>query len=332
MNIAMKKMKAIVATAYGGPDVLEVTEVRKPLPKAHEVLIKIDATSITAAGATMRKGTPFIGRIFTGLIKPNIRIPGTDLAGTIEAVGESVTRFEIGDKVMAETDMNFGSYAEYICMPEDSLIVHKPENMSSEQATGVLDGACTALGFLNDLIQLKKGQKVLINGASGSIGSAAIQLCKFYGTDVTGVTSTKNKALVKDIGADHVLDYTKNELEKSTEKFDVLFDTVGTLTYSKAKKHLKPNGICLTPVLHFSTFLNLIFVSPLSKRKLKFYATGLRNKEKRMKDLKLVQELLKQNKLIPVLDRVYLFHQIQSAHRYVDTGRKRGNVVLKVNI
>jgi len=178
-------------------------------------------------------------------------------------------------------------------------------------------------------VKIKEGQKILINGASGSIGTAAIQLAKQFGAEVTGICSAKNKALVKDIGADKVLDYKKRELQKSYELFDVIFDTVGKLSYSNAKKNLKPNGVYLTPVMDFSTLLSLLFVSPFSKKKLKFCATGMRKQELRMKDLIQVKDLIKEEKISPVMDRVYPFEQIQEAHSYVDTGRKRGNVVVR---
>lgn len=324
-------MKAVITEKYGDPSVLKIQNIDKPIPKANEVLIKINATSITAASTFMREGKPYLGRLFTGLTKPKIKTPGTDLSGVIEAVGADVTNFIVGDEVMAETGLNCGAYAEYICLATDELIVHQPEDMSSEEATGILDGACTALAFFTDQVQIKPGQKVLINGASGSIGTAAVQLAKHYGAEVTGVCSGKNKALVRDLGADKVLDYTKNELENSTEKFDAVFDTVGKLSYPKSRKHLSTKGVFLTPVLQFSTLWQMLFISPFSKKKLKFAATGIRKKEERMRDLIQVRDMLASKKLITIIDRVYPLNEIQEAHAYVDTGRKRGNVVLSMN-
>ncbi|MDG1332321.1 MAG: NAD(P)-dependent alcohol dehydrogenase [Crocinitomicaceae bacterium] len=322
-------MKAVIANKYGGPEVLRVTEVAKPTPKSDEVLIKINATSITAASTFMRLGTPYFGRLFIGLTKPKIKTPGTDLSGTVEAIGSKVTNFKVGDQVMAETGLECGAYAEYICLPFHALMVHQPEDISSEEATGIIDGACTALAFFTDQVQLKPGQKVLINGASGSIGTAAVQLAKNFGAEVTGVCSTKNKALVKDLGADKVLDYTKNELEQSSEKFDVIFDTVGKMSYSDSKKHLVKKGVFMTPTLTFGILLQLLLVSPFSKKKLKFAATGIRKEEMRMRDLIKVRDLLASKKLTTVIDRVYSLEQIQDAHAYVDTGRKRGNVIVR---
>lgn len=324
-------MKVVIAERYGKPEVLQIKNVEKSTPKSNEVLIKIKATSITAASTFMREGTPYFGRLFVGLTKPKVKTPGTDLSGIIEAVGSDVKNFKVGDEVMAETGLNCGAYAEYICLSSDELIVKKPKNVSYEEATGILDGACTALAFFTDQVKIKDGQKVLINGASGSIGTAAIQLAKQFGAEVTGVCSTKNKALVKDLGADKVLDYNKGELQKSIETFDVIFDTVGKLSYSKAKRNLNSNGIYLTPVLSLSALLNMLFVSPFTKKKLKFAATGMRNHESRMRDFIQIRDMLASEKLTTIIDRIYPFEHIQDAHGYVDTGRKRGNVIVTFN-
>ncbi len=321
-------MKSIIVKKYGGPEVLQIENVTKPIPKDNEVLIKINATSITGASTFMREGKPYFGRLFTGLIKPKVVTPGTDLSGMIHEIGSTVTKFHVGDVVMAETGLNCGAYAEYICLSEDDLIVLQPEDISPEEATGIIDGASTALAFFTDSVKIKKGQKILINGASGSIGTAAIQLAKHLGAEVTAVCSTKNKSLVSDLGADIVLDYTKNELQASKEKFDIIFDTVGKLSFRKSKSMLAKNGIFLTPVLTFSTLLSMLFVSPTGSKKLKFAATGIRNKESRMRDLIKVRELLASGKLQTIIDRVYSLDNIQEAHTYVDQGHKRGNVIL----
>lgn len=321
-------MKAVIAERYGKPEVLKIQNVEKPTPKSNEIRIQIKATSVTAASTFMREGKPYFGRLFVGLTRPKVKTPGTDLSGIVDAVGTDVKQFKVGDEVMAETGLNCGAYAEYICLASDELVVTKPTNVSHEEATGIQDGACTALAFFTDQVKIKTGQKVLINGASGSIGTAAIQLAKEFGAEVTGVCSAKNKALVKDLGADKVLDYSKGELEKSNEAFDVIFDTVGKIPYSNAKKNLTSNGVYLTPVLGFTTLLNMLFVSPFTKKKLKFAATGMRKHEQRMRDLVQVRDMLESEKLTTVIDRVYPFDQIQDAHRYVDTGRKRGNVIV----
>jgi NADPH:quinone reductase-like Zn-dependent oxidoreductase len=324
-------MKAIIVNAYGGPEVLKIENVDKPTPNSNEVLIKIGATAATRASVMMRTGTPYFGRLFTGISKPKVKTPGTDLAGVIEAVGSEVSNFKVGDKVMAGTTLKMGAYAEYICLPSDEMIVHQPENISPEEATGIMDGGVTALAFFTDQVTIKSGDKVLINGGSGSIGTAAIQLAKEFGAEVTAVCSGKNKSMVQELGADKVLDYTKNELEKSAELYDVVFDTVGKMSYSKTKKHMRSNGVFLTPVMEMNTLLSMLFVSPFSKKKLKFAATGLRKLDRRLKDLKVIQELLATNKLKTVIDKVYSLEQIQDAHTYVDSGRKRGNVIISMN-
>ncbi|MEM7040701.1 MAG: NAD(P)-dependent alcohol dehydrogenase, partial [Bacteroidota bacterium] len=216
-------------------------------------------------------------------------------------------------------------------LPEDDLIVHQPVHLSAEEATGILDGGCTALAFFTDSVQLQKGQKVLINGASGSIGTAAIQLAKHFGAEVTAVCSTKNKALVRDLGADKVLDYTKNEVEKSSGQYDVIFDTVGKLSYRKSKRLMTERGVFLSPVLDFSILISMLFISPFSKKKFKFAATGLRKKELRMRDLLKIRDLLANGVLQTDIDRVYKLEQIEAAAKYVDQGHKRGNVVLSIS-
>lgn len=323
-------MKSIIVNAYGGPDVLKLENIETPTPKSNEVLIKIEATAITRASVMMRTGTPYFGRLFTGVSKPKVKTPGTDLSGIVEAVGADVSKFKVGDKVMAATDLKCGAYAEYICMSEDEMIVHQPENLGAEEATGIIDGGSTALAFLTDQVTIKPGDKVLINGASGSIGTAAIQLAKEFGAEVTAVCSGKNKALVMELGADQVFDYTKNELEQSTAEFDVIFDTVGKLKFNKAKKNIASNGLFLTPVMEFTTLMHMLFVNPFSKKKLKFAATGMRKQELRMRDLKKITDMMANNKLKTVIDKVYSLEQIQDAHTYVDAGHKVGNVIVKM--
>lgn len=321
-------MKAIVVKKYGGPEVLEMEEVAKPSPAANQVLIKIKATSITAASTFMREGKPYLGRLFTGIKKPKSPTPGTDLSGIVEEVGSSVTKFKIGDVVMAETGLESKAYAEYICLEEDDLIVHQPENLTAEEATGILDGGSTALAFFTDSVSLRKGQKVLINGASGSIGTAAVQLAKQAGAEVTAVCSGRNKALVQDLGADVVLDYTKNELESTNRKFDVVFDTVGKLSFKRTKKFMNAEGVFLTPVMNMPTLVSMFGSAMFGSKKLKFSATGMRNKSARMRDLVAIRDMMAKGKLTTVVDRVYPFGEIQEAARYVDQGHKRGNVVV----
>ena len=321
-------MKAIVCHQYGGPEILEYTEVALPKLQDNEILIQIKATAVTAASIFMRTGKPYFGRLFTGLTKPKLAIPGTDLAGEVIAIGKSVQQYAIGDKVMAATDLNCGAYAEYICLPEDSLVVKQPHNMTAAEATGMIDGASTALSFFRDTIQLKAGQKVLINGASGSIGTAAVQLAKYFDTEVTAVCSGKNEALVRSLGADFVIDYTQKDFTKQPTKYDVIFDTVGKLSFSKSKKALKQQGVFLTPVLSMAGMMQMLIGNLFRQKKLKFSATGLRSEALRKKDLLFLKDLIEAGKLKTVIDREYTLSEMQVAHRYVETGHKVGNVVV----
>ena len=326
----MEKMKAVVVSGYGGPEVLDIKTVDKPEPKEDEILIKIAATAITAASTFMREGRPLFGRLFTGLMNPKVKTPGTDLVGTVEAVGSKVEHFNVGDHVLAETGLGCGAYAEYICLNANDLIIGKPNNLTPEEATGILDGACTALAFFTDIVKIEKHQKVLVNGASGSIGTAAVQLAKIFGAEVTAMTSGKNKQLVEAIGADHVLDYTEHDLSYNQIKYDVIFDTVGKLSFYNVKKHLNTKGVFLTPVLKLSTIFTMMFITPFMRKKLKFSATGLRKLNQRKRDLLLVVDMLAQKELTTVIDKVFPFKDVQKAHEYVGTGRKIGNVILKV--
>lgn len=321
-------MKAIVARSYGGPEVLRIEEVPTPTPKNHEVLIKINATSVTTASTIMRTGKPYFGRLFLGFFKPKNAVQGTDLTGEIVQTGKEVTKFKAGDKVMAETGIHCGAYAEYICLSENDLIVKQPANMSPAEATGMLDGGTTALSFFTDSIRLKKGWKVLINGASGSIGTAAVQLAKNAGAEVTGVCSGKNKKLVLSLGADHVIDYTKEDFTQHAQQYDVIFDTVGKLSFKKSKRVLCKQGRFLTPVLTMNVLGQWLISSLFGRKKLKFAATGMRKEDLRMRDLLTLKKLAESGKFKTVIDRTYPIGEIQKAHEYVEQGHKRGNVVL----
>ncbi len=323
-------MKAIVSTNYGGPEVLQMREVEKPTPGPNEVLIRIHATTVTAAQTMMRTGKPYYGRLFTGLTKPKQAVPGTELAGEVEAVGKAVTRFKPGERVFGATDLDGGTYAEYIVLPEDDVLSTMPAGLSYVEAASIQDGTTTALHFLRDKAKIRPGQRVLINGASGSVGSAAIQVAKHFGAHVTGVTSTRNLALVQTLGADDVIDYTQKDFTTDHEQYDIIFDTVGKSSFAQSKQALKPGGIYLTTVLSLSALASTLTTSKLGDKRAIFAAAGLRPSEEKRRDLQLVKEMIEAGALQPMIDRSYPLDEIAEAHRYVDTGRKRGNVVIEV--
>jgi NADPH:quinone reductase-like Zn-dependent oxidoreductase len=321
-------MKAIVCTKYGSPDVLELKEVAKPVPGDNEVLIRVLAASVTAADSMIRTGTPYYGRLFIGLVKPNKPIPGTGFAGVVEAVGKEVKLFKNGESVFGETGLGFSANAEYVCLPQDGVLAKLPTSMTYEEAAPVCDGALTSLNFLKDVGKIQRGQRVLINGASGSLGSSAVQIAKYFGAHVTGVCSTANLDMVKSLGADKVIDYTKEDFTRASQAYDIIFDTVGKNSFSRCKDSLKDNGVYLSPVLGLSLLLQMIWTSKLGSRKAKFSASGLRPASELRVLLNELKEPIEAGKIKSVIDRCYELEQTAEAHRYVDTGHKRGNVVI----
>lgn len=327
----MTTMKAIVATKYGSPEVLQLKDVEKPTPKANEVLVRIHASSVTAADTMMRRGTPFYGRLFIGLLKPNNPITGTGFAGVVEAVGKDVTHFTEGDAVFGESVLGAGTNAEYVCVAENGIIIGKPANISFEEAASICDGPLTSLNFLKNIAAIQPGQKVLINGASGSLGTAAVQLAKYFEAEVTGVCSANNVELVKSLGADHVIDYTKQDFTKSLGQFDIIYDTVGKSSFSKAKKALTSNGVYISPVLSVSLLFQMMWTSIIGKKKARFSATGILPVPALRDFLYELRAMICAGYLKSIVDKQYMLEQIAEAHAYVDHGHKRGNVVLSMN-
>jgi NADPH:quinone reductase-like Zn-dependent oxidoreductase len=309
-------MKAVICTKYGPPEVLKIVEVEKPSPKDNEVLIKVIATTAHIGDTKVRRLEPGLGRVTDFFFKPLMRIIlgfkgprnkilGMELAGDIEAVGKDVTMFKIGDPVFASTEFRFGTYAQYCCIPEDGILAIKPANFSYEEAAPISNGGITALINLRKA-NIQKGQKILIYGASGSVGTYAVQIAKHFGAEVTGVCSTSNLEMVKSLGAHKLIDYTKEDFTQGTDAYDVIFDAVGKIESSKRKKSLTSSGVYLSV----------------------FSMSG--NVKLKVEDLIFLKELCEAGKLRSVIDKRYPINQIIEAHRYVDKGHKKGNVVITV--
>jgi NADPH:quinone reductase-like Zn-dependent oxidoreductase len=324
-------MNAIIYTKYGSPEVLQLKEIEKPSPEINEVLIKVHATTVTATDCTFRKGEPKFSRFFTGFTKPKNQILGSEFAGEIKAVGKEVKLFTAGDKVIGTTP-GYGSYAEYICLQEHkSTLAKMPSNATYEEAITCCDGFLTALPFLRDKGKIQKSHSVLIIGAAGSVGSAAVQLAKYFGAEVTGVCSSSSINLVESIGADNVIDYTKEDFAKSGEIFDIIFDAVGKTTFSECKNSLKQNGKFLEVGITLKVLPSVISSAIFSSKKTIIMATGLRPPAERTKDLNFIIELSEAGKIKPIIDKIFPLEDIAEAHRYVDKGHKKGNVVIRVS-
>ncbi|MCF6344131.1 MAG: NAD(P)-dependent alcohol dehydrogenase [Devosiaceae bacterium] len=321
-------MKAAIYKKYGSPEVVHIVELEKPVPKDNEVLIKVYATTVSAAdwrarSLEMPKGFSMLGRLVFGIFAPRQPILGTELAGTIEAVGKGVNKYKVGDKVFADCGLGSGAHAEYKAMPQDGAIALKPDNLSFEQAAALCFGGTVALDFLKKLGKIKQGEKVLINGASGTTGTALVQFAKYFGAHVTGVCSGANLELVKSIGADKVIDYTNEDFTKNSETYDIIADTAGNAPWSRSKNSLNKTGRLLLVLGSLKDMLLANFVSKKNGKKL---IAGVANGS--AKSLKFIADLAEQGKFIPVIDRIYPLEQIVEAHRHVDTGRKKGSVVI----
>jgi len=328
-------MKAIIYTEYGSPDVLKLEEIEKPMPKDNEILIKVHATSINVGDLWARNFkaiTPskfsmplllwFPSRLYFGVTKPRVNILGNEFAGQVEAVGRDVKRFKKGDQVFGYLGQNMGANVEYMCMDEKGMVTTKPSNMSYDEAAAVPYGALTALPLLRK-VNIQRGQKVLINGASGSIGSAAVQLAKYYEAEVTGVCGTPRLGFVKALGADKVIDYTKEDFTQNGETYDLIFDIMNKSSFEKCKSSLKPNGIYLLASFKMKQLFQMLRTSRTDGRKV-ICALSMENLE----DMELIKKLVEDGKIKAIVDKCFPMEQVAEAHRYVESGNKAGSVVI----
>ncbi len=315
-------MKAAVCTQYGAPEVIQITELAKPEPKENEIRVKIHATAVNSADCRLRKADPFAVRFFFGLFKPKNPVLGGVLSGIIEAVGKNVTQFQVGDAVFGSTQMHLSTHAEYICLPETGALAIKPENIHHEEAAALPFGGMTALHFFRKA-NVQPGQKVLIYGASGAVGTAAVQIAKYFGAEVTGVCSTSNLSLVKSLGADTVIDYTKTDFTKTGEVYDVVYETVDKAPFSSCISVLKQDGTLILGAALLGGMLRGLWTSWTSRKKV---IIGVASETAEAANF--LQKLAAEGKLKAVIDKTYPLEQIAAAHAYADKGHKRGNVVI----
>ncbi len=315
-------MNAIVYTHYGPPDVLQLKDVEKPSPKDDEILLHVKATAVNSGDWRIRKADPFAVRFIFGLLKPRLPILGTVFSGEVERVGKDVTRFKKGDQVFGHTDMRFGAYAEYKCLPEDGTLAIKPDSLTHTEAAVIPFGGTAALHFIKKA-RIQPGQKVLINGASGAVGSAAVQLAKHFGATVTAVCGTANVELMKSLGADSVIDYTKEDFTRNGKTYDVIFDTVNKVSFSGSIKSLNKNGLLILSAAGMPEMIRGLWTSLTSSKKV---LTGVISHSS--EDIAFLRDLIKAGELKPVIDRTYPFERMAEAHAYVEKGHKKGNVAI----
>lgn len=315
-------MKAAIYTQYGSPEVLKIKEVKKPVPNKDEILIKIHATAVNSGDCRLRKADPFAVRFIFGLLKPSVQVLGSVYSGEVELIGENVKKYKSGDKVYGHTDMKFGAHAEYLCVSQFSSIQKTPTELTDSEAASIPFGGLTALHFIQKA-NVKVGQKVLIIGASGAVGSAALQLSKAKGAIVTGVCSSKNSALIQSLGANAVVDYTKENIYALHEQFDVVFDTIGVFSVRRGKKLIKKNGVLILSAAGIKQMREGMFLGLLNK--INVISGVCKHSEK---NLSFLNGLIQNKQLKPVIDRTFQLDEIAMAHAYVDTGHKVGSVVI----
>lgn len=318
-------MKAAVYTEYGAPEVVTIQEVAKPTPKDNEVLVKIHATSVNRTDCGFRSGKPHIVRLFSGLFRPTQTILGSDFAGEVEAVGKSVQTFKSGDAVLGFHPDIFGAHAQYICLPETASFTQKPNNLTFEEAAAICEGAHYAMNYLKE-IDFKRQNKILVNGATGAIGTAAVQLAKYFGAHVTAVCNTKNVNLIQSLGVDRIIDYQKEDFTKCGDTFDVVLDAVGKSTFFRCKKILNQGGIYFsTEFGPYAQNVVLPLWTAFGDKKMRFPLPKHSKKE-----IVFFKELIEGGHYKPVIDRRYPLEQVQEAYKYVETGEKTGSVVITI--
>jgi NADPH:quinone reductase-like Zn-dependent oxidoreductase len=318
-------MRAAVQRRYGPPDMLRVEEVPRPVPGAGEILVRVHAATVGVVDALARRGVPAYARVQFGLTRPRFPVLGSDFAGQIEATGAGVTRFAVGEEVFGTTAPRFGAHAEYICLPETAAVAPKPASLGYPEAAALADG--TALCFLRDKAKLRRGQAVLINGASGAVGTAAVQLARHFGATVTGVCSGPGTELVRKLGAAGVIDYTEADFTRSGQAYDVIFDVAGKSSFGRCRAALSPAGVYLTTAPSLAILLQMPWTARFGDKKAVVAFTGLRAASEKRRDLLYIAGLAEAAALVPVIDACYPLRRIADAHRHVEAGHKQGNVV-----
>ena len=322
-------MKAAVSRSFGRPDVVKVVEMPRPEPRDDEILVRVRAAAVGVVDGLARRGSPWYARAHFGLLRPRFQVLGCDFAGQVEAAGPAVSRFGVGEAVFGTIAPRFGAHAEYICLPEHGAVAPKPANVSFAEAAALADA--TALCFLRDKAGLRNGQAVLVNGASGAVGSAAVQLAAHFGAAVTGVCSGPHLRLVRKLGAESVIDYTRTDFTRAGRRYDVIFDVAGTSSFGRCRRVLSPGGVYLTTAPSPAIFVQMPWTARLGSRRAVVAFTGLRPASEKQKDLLVIRELAEASALVPVVGACYPLARIADAYRHVDAGHKKGTIVVAMS-
>ena len=324
-------MKAAIYKNYGPPDVVSLAELPVPEIRPGDLLIRVQAATVSSSDSAFRRGAPFIIRLFAGLRQPRQLVLGTEFAGEIASVGKSVEHFRVGEQVFAASGDAFGAHAEFIRLAENAAVAKIPDGLSHAEAAALAEGCLTALPFLRDLARLQRGQSILINGAAGAVGCAAVQLARLLGAEVSAVCGSSHAQLMQTLGADHVIDYTQQDFTRSGKRYDVVFDAVGKSSFPRCRACLKPGGLYMTTVLSAGILLQMLLSLPPRGKRARIIFTGMRPPTERARDLSYIAELAEAGELRPVIDRVFPLAEVAAAHRLVDSGHKTGSAVLDLS-